>query len=186
MSHSRTGLFAGLLLSALVCQLQGQVAGVHRELYFNLSRDGFSLGRMTNHPNFLAERPDQTNTLANLQSETSRGDDYGQRLRGYITAPNAGNYTFEISADETANFLLSTNENPAFKRLVAWVDPRSQENNFNTHYGQLSAPIPLLAGQRYYFEVLHHDVNLIDHLVGAMADPRWRVGESDSECAAGL
>ncbi|HEY0548041.1 MAG TPA: lamin tail domain-containing protein, partial [Verrucomicrobiae bacterium] len=170
MSHSRTGLFAGLLLSVLVCQLPAQVAGVHRELYFNLSRDGFSLGQMTNHPNFLAERPDQTNILVNLQSETSRGDDYGQRLRGYITAPNSGNYTFEISADETANLLLSTNENPAFKRLIAWVDPRSQENNFNTHYGQLSAAIPLLVGQRYYIEVLHHDVNLIDHLA-----VRWQI-----------
>src|ERR1043165_8805100 len=143
MSHSRTGLFAGLLLSALLCQLHGQVAGVHRELYFNLSRDGFSLGQITNHPNFLAGRPDQTNILANLQSETSRGDDYGQRLRGYITAPNTGNYTFEISADETANLLLSANENPAFKRLIARVDPRSQENTFNTHYAQLTASIPL-------------------------------------------
>ncbi|HWN93995.1 MAG TPA: lamin tail domain-containing protein, partial [Methylomirabilota bacterium] len=170
MSHSRTGLIAGLFLSAFIFQIQAQVAGVHRELYLNLSRDGFSLGRMTNHPNFIAGRPDLTNTLANLQSETSRGDDYGQRLRGYITAPNTGNYTFEVSADETANLLLSTNENPAFKRLVAWVDPRSQENDFTTHYGQRSAPIPLQAGRRYYFEVLHHDVNLIDHLA-----VRWQI-----------
>ena len=102
MPISRVSLLLGLLLSAIGCELQAQVAGVHRELYLNLSRDGFSLGRMTNHPNFLAGRPDQTSILTSLQSETSRGDNYGQRLRGYITAPNTGNYTFWIAADETA------------------------------------------------------------------------------------
>src|SRR5258707_15710279 len=103
MPLSRISLRAGLFLSTFLCPLQAQVAGVWRELYFNLSRDGFSLGQMTNHPNFLAGHPDQTNILANLQSETSRGDDYGQRLRGYLTAPTTGNYTFWIAADETAN-----------------------------------------------------------------------------------
>jgi CotH kinase protein/Lamin Tail Domain/PA14 domain len=164
MPRSRLSLFAGLFLSALLGSLPAQVPGVQRELYLNLNREGFSLGQLTNHPSFLAGQPDQTDILSSLRTETNRGEDYGQRLRAYLAAPTTGNYTFWISADETANLLLSTNENPVFKRVIAWVDPRSQENNFTTHYGQQSAPITLQAGQRYYLEVLHHEVNLNDHL----------------------
>lgn len=43
MPLSKISLFAGLFLSALLHPIQAQVTGVHRELYLNLSRDGFSL-----------------------------------------------------------------------------------------------------------------------------------------------
>ena len=122
-----TILLSALCLCVSLQRVDGQVAGLHRELYFNLSREGFSLARLTNHPNFLAGRPDQTNIVTSgFQTEAQRGDDYGQRLRGWITAPTTGNYTFWISSDETSNLYLGTNENPATKQLIAWVDPRSQ------------------------------------------------------------
>jgi hypothetical protein len=169
--------FPGTILLCAFClcvslqRVDGQVAGLHRELYFNLSREGFSLARLTNHPNFLAGRPDQTNIVTSgFQTEAQRGDDYGQRLRGWITAPTTGNYTFWISSDETSNLYLGTNEDPATKQLIAWVDPRSQPGNYSTHHGQQSAPVALQAGRRYYVEVVHHEVNLIDHL-----SVQWRL-----------
>src|SRR5687767_6553681 len=92
------------------------VTGIHRELYFNLSRESFSLARLTNHPNFLLGKPDQTNILTSgLSTELNRGDDYGQRLRAYLTAPSTGNYAFSIASDETSNLFLSTDEDPAHK-----------------------------------------------------------------------
>src|SRR6185503_4605585 len=88
-----------LLLAAEVAH--AQFTGAHRELYFNLSRDGFSLARLTNHPNFLANQPDATSILAGgLTTELNRGDDYGQRVRGWLTAPATGDYLFGISSDE--------------------------------------------------------------------------------------
>ncbi|MCI0744925.1 MAG: lamin tail domain-containing protein [Verrucomicrobia subdivision 3 bacterium] len=159
-----------LFLLAWAGGAQGQVAGIHREIYLNLSREGFSLGRLTNHPNFLAGRPDQTNIVASLQTESGRGEDYGQRLRGWVTAPTTGNYAFWIASDETSNLYLSTNEYPSAKQLIAWVDPRSQPGNYATHHGQQSAMIPLQAGRRYYIEVVHHEANLIDHL-----SVQWRL-----------
>src|SRR4030095_6023029 len=57
---SRLLLRALLTLVATRSVLHGQVAGVHREIYTNLTREAFSLARLTNHPNFLIGRPDQT------------------------------------------------------------------------------------------------------------------------------
>ena len=124
-----------LILWAMHGVLQAQVAGVHRELYTNLTREAFSLARLTNHPNFLAGNPDQTSVLASGLTTPQAGDDYAQRLRAYLTAPADGNYTFAISSDETSNLLLGTDENPATKRLIAWVDPRAQPGNDTTHFG---------------------------------------------------
>ena len=176
MLFSETLLRAAICLLALQGPLQAQVAGVHRELYINLTREAFSLARLTNHPNFLAGKPDQTAITTGGLTSTYAGDDYAQRLRAYITAPVDGNYTFAISSDETSNLLLGTDENPATKRLIAWVDPRAQPGNYTTHYGQQSLPIALQAGRRYYVEVLHHEANLIDHL-----SVQWRLPAGTTE-----
>jgi hypothetical protein len=173
---SRLLLRALLTLVATRSVLHGQVAGVHREIYTNLTREAFSLARLTNHPNFLIGRPDQTTITTGGLNSTFSGDDYGQRLRAYLIAPTDGNYVFSISSDETSNLLLGLDENPATKRLVAWVDPRAQPGNYITHFGQQSAPITLQAGRRYYVEVLHHEANLIDHL-----SVQWRLPGGTTE-----
>jgi regulation of enolase protein 1 (concanavalin A-like superfamily) len=164
------------LLGVLLEPLQAQLVGVYREVHTNLTRDAFSLARLTNHPNFLTGRPDQTTVLTSGLSSSPAGDDYGQRLRAYLTAPADGNYLFSISSDETSNLLLGTNENPATKQLIAWVDPRAQVGNYSTHYGQQSLPVALQAGRRYYVEVLHHEANLIEHL-----SVQWRLPSGATE-----
>ena len=176
MLHLRTLLCSGLFLCTLQGFLHAQVQGVHRELYLNLAQDSFSLARLTNHPGFLSGIPDQTSILTSGLTAPQSGDDYGQRLRAYITAPASGNYTFSISSDETSNLLLGTDENPATKRLVAWVDPRAQPGNYTTHFGQQSEPVSLQGGRRYYIEVLHHDAKLLDHL-----SVQWRLPTGNTE-----
>lgn len=149
---------------------------MHREVYTNLDREAFSLARLTNHPNFLAGKPDQTALTTGGLNSTFTGDDFAQRLRAYLIAPADGSYVFSISSDETSNLLLATDENPASKRLIAWVDPRAQPANYTTHYGQQSLPVVLQAGKRYYVEVLHHEANLIDHL-----SVQWRLPAGTTE-----
>src|SRR4026207_476035 len=83
-----------LMLYAMQGVLHAQVTGVHRELYTNLTREAFSLARLTNHPNFLSGKPDQTNILTTGLTTPTLGDDYAQRLRAYLIAPADGNYTF--------------------------------------------------------------------------------------------
>ena len=83
---------------------------------------------------------------------SSLSDDTGARLRGYVTAPLTGDYTFYIAADDRGELWLSSDDNPANKKFVAqcyyWVGLREWE----FYQSQVSAPIPLQDGQRYYLE----------------------------------
>jgi len=83
---------------------------------------------------------------------SSLGDDTGARLRGYVTAPLTGDYTIYIAADDRGELWLSSDDNPANRRQIAlcyyWVGLRE----WDVYQSQISAPIPLQAGQRYYLE----------------------------------
>jgi len=83
---------------------------------------------------------------------SSLGDDTGARLRGYVTAPATGEYTFYIAGDDRGELWLSSDDNPANKRMIAqcyyWVNPRQ----WDYYQGQVSDPVRLQAGRRYYIE----------------------------------
>ena len=67
-------------------------------------------------------------TRPSLFEVTGLSDDTGARLSGYVTAPTTGDYTFYIAADDRGELWLSTDDNPANKRMVAQcyyrVNPR--------------------------------------------------------------
>lgn len=75
-------------------------------------------------------------------------------MRGYLTPPLTGNYTFYSVADDRGEVWLSSDDNPAKKELIAeayyWVNPRE----WDYYASQISAPIRLEAGKRYYLEAL--------------------------------
>ena len=103
----------------------------------------------TNYPSGPASA-----TRPALFEVSSLGDDTGARLSGYVTAPLTGNYTFYIAGDDRAELWLSTDDNPANKREIAecyyWVNARQ----WDWYDGQVSSPVRLEAGKRYYLEAL--------------------------------
>jgi hypothetical protein len=135
-------------------------AGVYRELWSNLNSSlGDTIEILTNtlynpnwpnHPN-----PAYTTILPRFQTATDTGMDwYGQRLRTYIVPPTTGAYTFWIASDDTSELFVSTDENPANKRLVAWVSSWTSAGDYTAEATQKSAPINLVAGKHYYVEAL--------------------------------
>ncbi|MEY4918130.1 MAG: hypothetical protein RL616_2043, partial [Verrucomicrobiota bacterium] len=132
-----------------------------------LWRDFFQGITITNlyHP----PMSDLTNNVAYPNSPTSSGvissfetprdlnvGDYGQHITGYVLPPVTGNYRFFLAADQTAQLYLSTNQLAANKVLIAENTERVDYRYWDTEvFGAESAAIPLLAGQRYYVEVLH-------------------------------
>jgi PA14 domain len=121
--------------------------------------------------------PNLTDTLPSFEAPTDWADDYGTRIRGYITAPVTGSYTFWIASDDNSELLLSINDNPANKVSIAtvpdWTDSR-QWNKYSTQ--KSSAAIPLDAGHRYYVEALQKEAGGVDNLAVGWAKP----GESTS------
>jgi ELWxxDGT repeat protein len=108
-------------------------------------------------------QPSSINVLGNFATQQNSGDNYGSRVRGYICPPETGNYVFYISSDDNSELWLSTDDDPANKKLIA----SSKWTNYNewTKYPtQQSAAIPLLKGTKYYIEALHKEATGADHL----------------------
>jgi hypothetical protein len=103
----------------------------------------------TNYPAWPVSR-----THPSLFEVSSLGDDTGARLRGYLTPPLTGQYTFYIAADDRGVLWLSSDDNPATKQMIAvsyyWVASRA----WDVYASQVSLPIQLQAGRRYYLEAL--------------------------------
>lgn len=108
--------------------------------------------------------PTSTSELTSFEAPVNVGTNYGQRIRGYVTAPASGQYTFWIAGDDVAELYLSTSENPAQKVRIASVPGWTYEREWLKSPSQQSARITLEAGKRYYIEAVHLEGGGSDHL----------------------
>ena len=116
--------------------------------------------------------------LGSLEGITDFGDNYGERIRGYLTAPVTGNYYFWIAGSDSAELWISDDSEPANKVRRAYVSPTSNAqpppNNgtgvhqWNLQQNQRSPWLALVAGQKYFVEVLHK--------AGVGSGDNWSVG----------
>lgn len=122
--------------------------------------------------------PTSVTALGSLEGITDFGDNYGERIRGYITAPATGNYYFWIAGSDSAELWISNDSEPANKVRRAYVsasaNPQPPPGNgtgvhqWNVQPNQRSAWLALVAGQKYYVEVLHK--------AGVGSGDNWSVG----------
>jgi|GEM_PF-1807669 len=101
--------------------------------------------------------PSGTASLTSLEGPTDWADNYGDRIRGYITPSSSGSYTFYIAGDDDSELWLSTDANPANKSRIAYVTGYTGSRAWTTMSSQQSAAKTLTAGQPYYVEVLHKE-----------------------------
>lgn len=117
---------------------------------------GSTVASLTSHPSYPSN-PTITTQLGSLETPSNLADEYGIRLRGYICAPQTGNYIFYIAADEQSELWLSTDDNPASKVRIAFLTAPVGPREWTTYPSQKSASIQLIRGARYYVEVLHKE-----------------------------
>lgn len=98
-------------------------------------------------------------------------DNYGQRLRGWITAPQSGDYVFWISGDNECELWLSTDESKFNRHRIASVPAWTAPQEWGKFPSQQSVTIPLVAGQRYFVEVLHKEGGYEDGVAVAWQPP---------------
>ncbi|MEO5741087.1 MAG: DUF1800 family protein, partial [Vicinamibacterales bacterium] len=110
----------------------------------------------------LATNPTTTGNIATLEGPQDAADDYGARIRGYITAPLTGVYKFFITASDAAELWISNDDEPVniFKR--AEVTAPTGYRAWAT--GGKSSLLWLVAGHRYYVEVRHKAGVGADHV----------------------
>ncbi len=141
-----------------------------REMWTNVS--GTGLAAVPYHT-----IPSTTTTVSSLEAPDNSGENFGERIRGFLTAPSTGLYTFFLTSDETAEFWVSAGEEPAHRLKRAWVNGSVADGAWDTLPGQKSITMRMTAGRRYYFEVLRRETNGTDHLAVAWLKP----GQTDPD-----
>ena len=107
---------------------------------------------------------------ANVGGYERYGDNYGQRLYGYIIPQTTGDYTFWIASDDDSEFSLSTSSSPSGTIRTCWINGWTQPHNYSVVSGEIggskqkSSSIHLVAGQAYYFELLQKEGYGGDHV----------------------
>ncbi|HEX2749691.1 MAG TPA: DUF1800 family protein [Verrucomicrobiales bacterium] len=117
--------------------------------------------------------PSATSSLTILETPDNTGDNYGERIRGYITAPVDGLYTFFLSTDENAELWISASEEPGRRLKRAWVSAGNDigDDVWDSQPGQKSVTMRMSGGDRYYFETLRRETTGNDHLAVAWLKP---------------
>jgi uncharacterized protein (DUF1800 family) len=161
----------GVGASALDLQVIDTGSSVTREVWTNVG--GINL---TDIP--LNTPASVTNTLGTLEGLTDFGDNYGERIRGMLTAPVTGNYYFWIAGSDSTELWVSNDNEPANKVRRAYVTPTNNpaappalgtgSRQWNTQVTQKSPWLALSAGQQYYVEILHK--------AGIGTNDNWAVG----------
>lgn len=111
-----------------------------------------------------------TNTLGTLEGITGYNQNYGERIRGYFTAPVSGNYYFWAAGSDSVEFWLSNDGEPVNKVRRCYVAPgfATAPRQWLLAPNQRSPWLTLVAGQPYYLEILHK--------AGSGTNDNWSVG----------
>ena len=118
-----------------------------------------SIGNSLHYPKY----PQAHRMVTSLTSNASLAEQFGERTRGFLLVPVTGSYRFFLSANETAEFRLSSDASPTNLALRASVTAAVGVGNFSTQSTQASAAVTLTAGQKYAFEILRKDEWSSDH-----------------------
>ena len=108
--------------------------------------------------------------LASFKSPTSMGNNYAQKVSGYLAVPESGEYSFWIASDDASQFKISPDMTAEKAQLVAHVNGYTSEDNWSNG-SQAKTNLQLNAGQLYYVEVMHKEGGGGDHMSVAWQGP---------------
>lgn len=156
---------------------QAAKAGMATRLWY--SGSGTSVSSMTSSPDFplnfnaahyygyddsLGGLPEELTYLRSaLRDDTSWLNNYGTWTRGFLQAPQDGNYRFFIYSDDDAEFWISSSESPSGKTKVAENVGAVGRGSWAGKPAQISGLINLQRGKTYYYEVFTKEGGGDDH-----------------------
>lgn len=115
--------------------------------------------------------PTSSQLITQLETPSDISDYYTHRVRGFLHAPQTGSYEFWLATDDDGELWLSTDNNPANKRRIAYITGWAGPREWTKHASGKSVPISLVAGQSYYIEVLQSEGGGGDNLAVGWSGP---------------
>ena len=128
--------------------------GIRWEVWYDLA--GGQIEDLTGDARF-PRLPDEAEVrlLAEGEGWEDLTDRYGSRLVGYFIAPKDGDYRFYLSADDLAELWLSPDLQRHHKQKIVDLNVATHPQSWNERREQVSAPVHLQRGRRYYLEARH-------------------------------
>ena len=139
-----------------------------REYWTGVS--GTAISNLTSNANY-PNNPTGSGQIASLEGPTNWADNYGTRIRGYIYPSASGSYTFWVAGDDNTDLYLSTSDNPANASRIAYVNGWTNSREWSKYGTQQSTAVNLVAGQKYYIEVLQKEGSGGDNVAVAWQGP---------------
>ena len=124
------------------------------EYWFEIN--GGLVSDLTSNPNF-PNQPSKFQLATTFEILSDQAESYGSRIRGFIYAPETGDYIFWLSADDSGEFWISESADPKLKKKLITVDQWSGAREWEKYPNQKSAPVHLEKDKKYYVEALHKE-----------------------------
>jgi len=144
-------------------------AGLIQEFWDNVS--GNTLSGLYNLARYQTDRPDRLTKITSFNSGKDVGNNYGARVRAFVSPPTSGAYRFYIASDDHSVLRLSTDANPANAIQIASVNGSTDPLEWTAQVSQTSEEINLVAGQKYFIEAIVKEGTGGDHVAVAWTGP---------------
>jgi len=174
MSKRLIFLTSFVLVLGLVCNASGQGTGtIMQEVWSDIG--GTLVADLTGNANY-PDNPTYGEELTLFETATDVADNFGSRVYGWLHPATSGDYTFWIAADDSSDLYLSTDDDAANAVVIAGIDGWCPARAFDGDQGapgdrQMSAPVSLVGGQKYYIEALFKEGGGGDNLAVAWEGP---------------
>ena len=136
------------------------------------------INTLKDNPNY-PNNPDVTETVTSFEWDGADLSDYGARIEGWLYAPATGDFTFWLASDDQGELWLSTDDDPSNVELIAYVkdSPTSTSgwtnpNEWTKYASQMSEPVSLVAGGKYYIMAIWKEGSGGDNCQVAWEGPR--------------
>jgi hypothetical protein len=106
-----------------------------------------TVGELRDNPGFL-NYPDGSNIANELDLPPVKTNHFGMRFCGYLHPPATGNYEFWVAGATYTELLMSPDDDPGRKVVIAITEPRY------SGFSERAPPVPLVAGRIYYIEAI--------------------------------
>ncbi|MDX1665927.1 MAG: hypothetical protein R3350_01800, partial [Saprospiraceae bacterium] len=81
----------------------GQQGQLERFIWRGIDDD--TLAALYSHP-FFPQAPERIRMLTDLETPENYDNDYGSLVRGYLSVPASGEYSFNLTGDDNTRFFL--------------------------------------------------------------------------------
>ena len=148
--------------------------GLQREVYNGIV--GERIAQLVNFSKYPFTPNTEEIYAGDFEVPQDVGDNYGQRIHGYILAPSTGEYTFWISGDNNCQLFLSSSSNKDEAVLIAETPEWTGRREWTKYSSQKSDKIYLESGRYYYISALMKEGTGSDHLA-----VRWQMPDNTIE-----